>query len=332
MTSLTHRKCLKELKEKGLIADNAIALISMLPANTRLLPSLRVLVTLQLSKASTLKLLRILEKSLAVSTQLETKAIHIDPLVFYDYLLNIATTSSQLSQLYAVLCLHHLITQHQLSVPSFLQMLYNVMTPRLLLSPVVGTYYDRLYRYLSGSYTPLYASAAFVKKTMRLCLEGPSGGILIGMNFVVKMLYALPQIHFLLKRPSIPMYRYPEVDPFEKTPFTAKSVFNIDLRETNVEESFLWEHLLLQKHVHPKIALLAQSFPQSEEDTVVLPPDLGLKLIVDPKVAPPTTSVNTSVNPFVVVSNDQGVNTPSQADCDVLGLEYHSSLYAKVFD
>ncbi|GAB1220564.1 hypothetical protein ENUP19_0055G0009 [Entamoeba nuttalli] len=325
-------KVVVELKTRKCIVENTLNLLNLFPMNVKMLPTLHKLITFEMNKQTTLKFLKTLEMVLGVSTPIEVKSIKFDPLLFYDYLLYFSKSNNYLYQTYSLMCLHHLIVQHDLTVPSYIQLLYSTLTPRLLLSPVMSTYYDRLYKYIISSYTPLYASAAFIKKSLRLCLEAPTGSILIILNFILKVLYAIPQIHYLLHRPAIPSYRYPDVDPFETTPFSASSKFDIDLRETQIEESFLWEHLLLQKHPHPKVALLAQSFPTSEDDPVILPPELGIKDIIDPKVCPVTTTISVVVNPFMVMSNDQTVNEPSKTDCEELGIKYKTSLFGVVFD
>ncbi|KAL7714905.1 CCAAT-binding factor domain-containing protein [Entamoeba marina] len=305
-------------KNKSTIATNVVLLLSYTTPNIKMLPILYKLLGNSSSKSTTLRLLKLLETVLSITNN-DTKT-QFDPLLFYDYLMSQTKSSGQLTQIYSLLSLHHLIVKHNLTVPSYIQLLYSTLTPRLLSSPILQTYYDRLYKYLTSNYIPIYSSASFVKKSLHLCLEAPAGSILILLQFVMKMLYSLPQIRFLLHKPAVPIYRYPEVDPFETKPFTSKLPSKLDLRETLVEKSFLWEQLLLQKHVHPKIALLAQSFPLNEDDKVSLPPELGIKDIIDPKLYPITTSLSSAVNPFLVIDNNQGVCSPNKDDCETLEL------------
>ncbi|ELP85256.1 hypothetical protein EIN_084180 [Entamoeba invadens IP1] len=325
-------KTVKALVEKKTLrVANVIKTLELLPPTARMLKTLHALISIEKSATDELKVLKELEAVLSVSSPIEVKALKCDPLLFYDYLLINAQKIGKNSQIYALLCFHYLVVNHELNVPNFLELLYCALTPKLLTNSMIPKFFDRLTKYLVSSYIPSYASAAFVKKVMRLTLEAPTGAIIFLLTFALKMFFALPKIRFLLNRPTVELYKLPDNDPFETEEFTESSPLKIDLRETKVEQSFLWEHMLLMKHPHPKVALLAQSFPNDSYEQIKAPPEFNMENI-DPKVSPVTTLISTAVNPFLITDNKQGVNEPSKEDCAKVGIEFKESIFDATFD
>ena len=359
------------------IVENTVRLLSLIAVNAKMLPILKKLISIKTNKSSTIKLLKLMDTVLSSVTQVEMKAIKFEPIIFYDYLFSYAKSDDVILQVYGLMGLYNLIQNHELTVPNYLQLLYSTLTKRLLYSPLLGSYYDRVYKYLVGRNNPLYISACFVKKSLRLTLEEPTGAVIILLHFVMKMLFSLPQIRYLLKIPSVPVYKYPEFDPFEVEEDSEEEeddddendeenenksneeesndsdeneneeeeinseeekkerlIYKMtrDLRDTNVEKTFLWEHLLLQNHPHPKVSLLAQSFPKSPDDKVEMPPEINVKNVNDPKISPMTTTISLNINPFLIQSNTQTVNIPSEKDCLEMGITSSHSLFDDYFD
>ena len=324
-------KKIEEVKKSKNMVLNILKLFNLIPFNAKMLKTMNKIQGIEIDKTTKIQFLKLLENILNITTPLEVESMKFNMIVFFDNLVQLSLSNDIIIQIYSLMCLYHLEINHKITIPNYLNLLYSVLTPRLLYSPIMPIFYERLYKYISSSYIPLYISASFIKKSLRLTLEAPTGAIIILLHFVLKLLFALPQVHFLLKKPALPVYKFPEVDPFEKKKFSSTNKLTINLMETEIEKSFLWEHLLLQNHPHPKIALLAQSFPKHEDDKIEIPPEFNIKDI-NPKESPSTSTISININPFLIESNKQMVNVPNENDCMELGFKWNESLFDDYFD
>ena len=187
------------------------------------------------------------------SLPVDVLPVSSQPLRFADFFMD-AYSNASTSVVIPVLSLEglfYLMTKHGLEYPSYYHQLYRIVkTPAFLYLQHRETFCRLLDASLArNDLLPAHVVAAFVKRLLRNCLEGPPHGCLFVLALVAKLLEEHPELSMLVHRGGDDAAEIQ--DKFDPT--------TDDPTETNALHSSAWELDALQHHSSPAVATLAQA-------------------------------------------------------------------------
>jgi U3 small nucleolar RNA-associated protein 19 len=181
------------------------------------------------------------------------------PLRFADFCTS-AYEMGGLTSIHALHSLFILMTEHGLEYKAFYESLYNVVSIRMFYVKYRIRFFKLLIQCLCGnSMLPTYLIAAFCKKLLRCCINGPPSGIL----FVVALVSNLIRKH---KEVACIIHRIPSSDQTMDDPYAEGEK---DPSKSRAIESSLWELNALEHHYHPAVRLLAKECGKEDEKTLL---------------------------------------------------------------
>jgi ribosome biogenesis protein MAK21 len=194
-----------------------------------------------------------------------------------DTLFKITHSSNFNTSIQALVLVHHIISQQQLSSDRYYRTLYeSLLDPRLVTTSKQGIYLNLLFKSLKQD-TDVARVSAFVKRILQICCHWLNIGSIAGMLFLLMELSkTVPQIQDLMidfaSRPD------PEENQIEVEDKDEKNTNEYDSRKrdpkhANADKSSLWELNQFMHHYHPTVSIYASALLEGKQQPK---PDLGL--------------------------------------------------------
>lgn len=183
-----------------------------------------------------------------------------DPLHFADFFMSAYDQPQKLHSVLALDGLFLLITKHGLEYPGFYKQLYKLLTP----SVFYVKYKPRFLRLLEtcisrNELLPAHIVAAFIKRTLRCCLQAPPASILVGLALCSNWLRKHGETACLV-------HRLPPID--SDGDGNLRDAFDSetdDPEQAQALQSSLWELEALSQHYYPAVVTMAKSIGREDE-------------------------------------------------------------------